>query len=217
VSLLIVALAAFLSLSSIWSFAQGDVALQFHGQGSATGSAPLAPFTAVTTMAGGGGCRSTQTTTLPFGAGSARGAVAITEPRGCATLHRLTFRPSVQFTNALPVTAGHVLDAQLDLLSMSGSTSMMSNVQFYLQQVGGGNPILTATHALIAAGAISTASTSAGTLAAGTTYGVGIRMILVHLATTGTVTVNALLFLYVFDGGVQRAVDQQILSFRFTY
>jgi hypothetical protein len=141
----------------------------------------------------------------------------VTEPGGCGSRTRLVFLPPLHFGNGLPVTAGHVLDARLDLVKTSGTLGLTGNLQLYLQQVGGGNPIVTPTHILVRNGVVTTASTSVVALASGSTYGPGIRMTLVHPAVVSTLTLTVVLYVYLDDGGVIRAVQQMALTFTFTY
>jgi hypothetical protein len=180
-------------------------------------SAPWTPLTALTTRAGLLGCASTAVGTVPVPAGSARGSVAVTEPAGCGSRTLLAFLPALHFRNGLPATAGHVLDARLDLVKTSGTLALTGNLQLYLQRVGGANPIVTATHIVLNNGVVVTASTSAAALAAGRTYGPGIRMVLVHPALVSTLTLTVVLYVYLDDGGVVRDVQQMDLSFTFSY
>ncbi|MCI4319402.1 MAG: hypothetical protein L3K23_04615 [Thermoplasmata archaeon] len=213
-TLLLVAL-----LAGGWALpsATGTILVQFHGQASSVSLAPWTSLTGLTTHAGLLGCASTAVGTVPVPAGSGRGSVAVTEPAGCGSRTRLAFLPALHFGNGLPIPAGHVLDARLDLIKTSGSLGLTGNLQLYLQAVGGGNPIVTGTHLLVRNGVVVTTSTSVATLVAGTTYGPGIRMILVHPAVLSTLTLTAVLYVYLDDGGVVRAVQQLAISFTFTY
>ncbi|MCI4369145.1 MAG: hypothetical protein L3K09_06255, partial [Thermoplasmata archaeon] len=60
--------------------ASSDVALRYNLAGRVTGTAPMAPLSAVTTNAGAGGCASAATGSVPFGAGSPRAAATVVEP-----------------------------------------------------------------------------------------------------------------------------------------
>ncbi|MCI4360284.1 MAG: hypothetical protein L3J91_01130 [Thermoplasmata archaeon] len=196
--------------------ARGDVALQLSTQSSIAGATSFAPMSAVTVSAAGG-CRSTETTTLPFGSGSDRANVAVVEPRGCGTRTRLTFLPGDQFTDALSAAASHVLTARLDLVAMNGSTTMLRNVQLYVQRSGGANPIVTGTHILVRNGVTTTASTSTATLAPATSYGIGLRMTLTHLAAAGLATLTVVLSVTLDDGGVVRAIQFEWVSLLLIY
>jgi hypothetical protein len=196
---------------------QGDVILGYRETHTAAGTAPMGPMTSVLTTAGRGGCRSTETPTLPFGAGSDRAGVTIVEPRGCRSLSRLTFLPGDRFTDGLAVPAGHTLTVRVDITSVNGSLLMLRNVQLYIQRVGGANPVITATHAMIFLGAVTVGSSSTGTMAPALTYGLGVRMTLVHLAAAGHATVQVQLVFTLDDGGIVRAVEFEDVTLLLIY
>jgi hypothetical protein len=160
-------------------------------------------------VTGVGACLSYSNATVPFGPGSSRGNVSVTVPRGCLGGTRLTFLPSLRFTNGLTVPGGHVLRSSLTLVGLNGSTAMVRLAQIYLQQVGGTNRIITGTAILVRNGVILTAQTSSGTVASANVYGVGFRLQLNHFATVSRVTFSLDLVTYLDDGGVVRTLDQQ--------
>jgi hypothetical protein len=195
----------------------GVVVVQMQGAALPKGAASFAPLTATTATAGAGVCATTETGSVPFAANNARGAAAIVEPRTCASGTRLVFLPAVRFTDALPAAAGHVLTARLDGVVVNGTVAILRNVQFYVQSVGGGNPIVTATHVTILRGTLRTVSSSTATLAVPTTYGIGVRMQLTRPAVSSTAQVALLVYLVDHDGGVTNVVAEQWVSFTFTY
>jgi hypothetical protein len=197
--------------------AGADSVLELRASAGAGARAAFGGLSAVRTQAGAGICLSNATGAVPFAAGSARGSISVVEPHRCAGGTKLTFPPPLRFANGLLVAVGHVLTARVDITALAGKTAMARDVQFYLQRVGGTNPIVTTTHARILNGAVSVARSSTATLAAGLTYGVGLRMTLVRQATVSTFTVTLVLFLTLDDGGVTRAVEQETIGLTFTY
>jgi hypothetical protein len=195
----------------------GMILVQYEGHATVASGAPWTLLTSVTTRAGRGVCASAAVGTVPVVAGSARGAIAVTEPGGCASRTRLIFLPALHFQKVVPLPAGHVFRARLDLATASGTTGLARNVQLYLQRVGGGNPIVTGTHILLQNGVITTRSTSSAVLATGATYGPGIRMVLNHPAVLSSFTLSLVLYVYLDDGGVVRAVEEQAITITFTY
>ncbi|MCI4350243.1 MAG: hypothetical protein L3K15_01845 [Thermoplasmata archaeon] len=195
----------------------GTVLVQYASHVNATAVTPWTLLTGLTTRAGLGVCASTAVGTVPVVAGAARGAVAVTEPGGCGTRTRLAFLPALHFSTVVPVGVGHTFRARLDLVASSGTLALARNVQLYLQRVGAGNPIVSAVHILVRNGVTVTAATSPVTLATGAIYGPGIRMVLNHPAVLSSFTLTVVLYVYLDDGGVVRAVEQQALSFTFSY
>ncbi len=197
--------------------AEAHAVQELRAQTSVQGIAPFGPLRAANTVAGAGACRSTEVTTLPFGVGSARASIAVTERRTCPTLRTLTFLPSARYLNGLAVPAGHVLNARLDLIALTGTTAMASHVELYLQRVGGGNPIVTPIHIVINNGLVVTASTSAAVATTPLIYGLGLVIRLVREPVSSTISLTTVLVLYVNDAGIQRALDQERLTMTITY
>lgn len=197
--------------------AGGTVTLQVHGGTSTTAAPSIGPITATSTVSGVGVCASTETASVPFALANARGSSLVVEPRTCASNHRLVFLPALRFTDALLVAAGHILTVRLTAVLLNGTTSMLRNVQLYVQQIGAGNPIVTGTHVTILRGAVFVASSSTATLAAGSTYGIGLRMQLTHFALSSTAHVAVLVHLTDADGGRTNAVVEEWAAFTFTY
>jgi hypothetical protein len=110
-----------------------------------------------------------------------------------------------------------VFDARLDIVSVAGTTAMVRSLHLYLQQVGAGNPILTATRATVTNGAVTTASTSVANVSALNTYGIGMNVRLNLQATTSTATLVLLLVVFVNDRGVVRSLDMQYVALALTY
>lgn len=194
-----------------------DVLVQFSAKGRASPITPLTPLKATAVGFAAGVCTARATGLVPVAAGSARGNITVLESRTCGTRTRIVFLPAIRFTNGLTVPAGHVLDVRLDLVAFTGTTRMVSNLQLYGQQVGGGNPIVTRTHILIRAGAVVRASTSAAALAAVNTYGIGLSMTLTRQAAAASVQLTVVVFAYLDDGGVIRAVQEERVPVAITY
>ncbi|MCI4368440.1 MAG: hypothetical protein L3K09_02610 [Thermoplasmata archaeon] len=209
----------FATLATLLFFggAVSDVTLSYTLIGGVTGVSPMAPLSAVNASAGGGACASNATGTVPFGNGSAAANATVVEPRGCPSATQLVFLPPVELTNGLPVTAGHSAQIRLDIVTINGTTAMLTDVRFYIQEVGGGNPIVTGTSANITNGSIATMSTSNATLVALNTYGVGFLMNLTRPFLSGAATVNLTLTVYLFDGGAVEALSQELVTFLVFY
>lgn len=196
--------------------ASAHVVLTYALPVRATSAAPLGPLSALTTRNGAGACASTAVGAVPFGAGSPRGTITATEPHGCRSGTTLTFDPALSFPNGLAVTAGHTLDVELTLLSVTGTTAMARLVDVYIQESAA--PLTKeSTNAVITGGAITTATTSAVAVPAGTDYGVGLEMRLTRQGAVSTVTITALLYLDLDDGGRQEAVETELVTIPITY
>ncbi|MCI4331113.1 MAG: hypothetical protein L3K19_04620 [Thermoplasmata archaeon] len=197
--------------------AGGAVSLQLVASSPLSGHPTIGPMTATSTAAGVGTCASTETASVPFLSGNARGSAVVAEPRTCPSNTRLIFLAALRFSNGLPVPLGHVLTVRLDAAVLNGTTGMLRNVQFYVQRIAFGNPIVTLAHVTILRGTLRVASTSTAVLAAGSTYGIGIRMQLTHLPLASTAQVGLVVYLVDADGGLTRVVDEQWAAFTFTY
>ena len=205
-----------LVLPGLLPTAPADVALRFPGTVSTSGAPTDLPFTSGTSTARTGMCTATATGTVAVGSANARASVAIVEPRTCNTGTRLVFLPMLTIANGLSATAGHTLTVHLTILSGSGTGPMLRRVQLYVQQVGNGNAHLT-TSALVIRGGIVTATTSNGTVVAGTTYGLGITMTLTQQATVSTAGLVLEFVAVLDDAGVVRSVVQQQVAVSFQY
>jgi hypothetical protein len=197
--------------------AGGTVLLQYHGGPVVGGASTIGPMTSATTSAGLLLCLSSETGSVPFAVADARGASAISEPRTCGSNTRLVFLPALRFTNGLAVPVGHILSVRLDAVGLNGSTAILRNVQFYVQRISFGNPIVTGTHVTVLRGAIATGSSSTAVLAAGNTYGIGVRMQLTRALTSSTAHVTIVVYLVDADRGVTNSVVQEWTTFAFSY
>lgn len=181
------------------------------------GRTTVAPVTAATTTAGTLLCLSTATGSVPFLAGNARGSAAVAEPRTCGSRTRLTFHPPIQFANALPAVTGHILTVQLTAVTLGGASTIFRSVRLYVQTVGGGYPIVTATAVSIVRGAITVASSSTAVLASTLTYGIGFRMQLTRAAVVSAASIVIVAEFVVADAGRSNAVVQERFALTFTY
>ena len=190
--------------------------LEASGQGTALSFGTPAPLAAVSSSAGRAPCVSTLSVRGPSVTTPAWDSVNVTEPRACPSRTTLTFLPGAEFTNSLVTAAGHLLVARLTIVALGGTFAILRNVRLYLQQVGGGNPIVT-TSSTIRNGVIGNPQGSAATLSASTIYGVGLRMTLSHLATTSMAQVLVVVQFVLDDGGIPRSTFQERVFLTLTY
>jgi hypothetical protein len=193
------------------------VALQLRGSSSVAGIGSWSPFSAASTSAGVGACTATMQGVVASTVPSARAVVYVNESTSCPGRTVFVLLPGLRFSNALPSLAGHRLVGSLTLVAAAGVTGMLRSVRFYLQQVGGGNPILSTTDAAIRRGAVTTASTSVNPLVTATSYGLGIQMTLLRPLVVSTARVSVMFAFPLDDTGVVRAEVEESAVVIFTY
>jgi hypothetical protein len=177
--------------------AQADAIIELQSHAGTVAITPLGPLSATSTSARSARCLASATGSVPFGMGSARGSVSVLESVRCPSNTPLLFLPALLFSNGLAAPTRGTLDAQLALTAFSGTTSMVTSLNLYLQLSGAGNPILTNGHIVIKNGAITSSTTSTAAIAAGILVGPGFHMTLQSVPGGGSVTLVVVLNLSV--------------------
>ncbi len=193
----------------------GSAVLTLAGTGSPGSMGSPGPLAGGRSYDGAGACASTLVATVP--SGGARATVAVTEPALCAGRTRLTFLPGLNFTNALSVTTGHILEAGLEIASFSDPGTMVRALRLVLEQSTGTHGLLTTTAAVVRNDLIATAASSNGTVAATVPYGLGVTMVLSAPARASTASVGLALVLTLDDGGTVRAVVEESIALSISY
>ena len=175
------------------------------------------PLVAASVSAGAGTCLTTETASVPSVTGPSSGSIGVTEPATCPTGTRLVFLPALSFSNALSVSAGHVLTGAVTIAGISGSTAMGRSLHVYLQSMTLAHPIVTGTHARVANGVITVATSSTATLGTASAYGIGLRVTLTRPAVASTANLVLELHFALHDGGVDRAVFEEQVTLALTY
>jgi hypothetical protein len=194
-----------------------DVVLQLRPTSSVSGVTTWATLAGATTTAGAGTCTTTLKGLVPGVSAPARAVVYLNESARCPSRTPFTLLPALRFGNGLLVPSGHVLAVSVALTSVGGTVTMLRTLRVYVQQVGGGNPILSTTDGTLRRGAITVATTSLNALPATGTYGIGVTMTLQRPFVPGTATLSMVLQFALDDGGVLRGTVQESASFVITY
>ncbi len=209
-AVLLLALAAF-------PLAGAEVVVTEAAPSHLAGHGPVAPLSARTHTVRARGCVVPGAGSVPFGPGSSRGSILIQEPGRCRGGLTFRFLPLLTFGNALATPGTVTLDAQMVLLGISGDAGLLRNVQLYLQEVGGRNPIVTGTHILIRNGAVVRSATSVARILARPTYGPGITLTLNHPARLSRAVLSLLVEFTVMKGGQAVLFTEEYVTVTLTY
>ncbi len=207
---------ALLALAS-FPLAEAEVVVTEAAPSHLAGHVPVAPLSGRTQTVRARGCKVSGAGSVPFGPGSPRGSILIQEPGRCRGGSTFRFLPLLTFPDALAKPGTVTLDAQMVLLGISGDSGLLGNVQLYLQELGGRNPIVTGTHIQIRNGAVVRAATSVARLVARPTYGPGITFTLNHPARLSSAVLTLLVEFHVMKGGRAVLFTEEYLTFTLTY
>ncbi len=213
-----VSLAAVLWLTlSALPFAGAEVVVTEAAPSHLAGHGPVAPLSARTQTVRAKGCAVPGAGSVPFGPGSPRGSILIQEPGRCRGGLTFRFLPLLTFDNALPAPGTVTLRAQMVLLGISGDAAMLGNVQLYLQELGGRNPIVTGTHILVRHGAVVRSATSVARILARPVYGPGISLTLNHPPRPSRAVLDLLVEFTVLKGGRSALFTEEYVTVTLTY